>query len=110
MATKKPEETVQPDETVQPEANDVEIVDAAPYDPWKDMRPIYIPKMSRTEQNTLEVGVNNRTFFVPKETMVSLPYPLWAVVHEMIKRRKIMEEEAKKDSGVREYAVTSVNV
>ena len=37
------------------------------YDPWQDMRTVYIPKRSRTEQNTLEVGVNEKTYFVPKE-------------------------------------------
>ena len=37
------------------------------YDPWQDMRQVFIPKRSRTEQNTLEVGVNDKTFFIPKD-------------------------------------------
>ena len=38
----------------------------AEYDPWQDMRKVFIPKRSRGEQSTLEVGVNNKTYFVPK--------------------------------------------
>ena len=74
-----------------------------PYDPWKDMRTVFIPKMSRTEQSTLEVGVNDKTYFIPKEKMVEVPEPVWEVVEEMIKRRKQMEDNAKKNSGVREF-------
>ena len=102
MATKKqPEETVQPEEAAQAVANDVEVVDAAPYDPWQDKREIYIPKMSQTEQDTLEIGLNDKTYFVPKGKMVSLPYPLYAIVREMIKRRELTEKRAKAMSGVK---------
>ena len=67
---------------------------------------MYIPKRSRGEQNTLEVGVNNRTYFVPKEQFVEVPMPLWEVIHEMLDRQKIMEQEAARDSGTREFAMT----
>ncbi len=76
------------------------------YDPWQDMRQIYIPKRSRTEQNTLEVGVNDKTFFIPKDQFVDVPMPLWEVVHEMLDAQKTMEEEAKKASGQREFSMT----
>ena len=76
------------------------------YDPWQDMRQIFIPKRSRTEQNTLEVGVNDKTFFIPKDQFVDVPMPLWEVVHEMLDAQKTMEEEAKKASGQREFAMT----
>lgn len=79
---------------------------AKPYDPWQDMRKVFIPKRSRGEQNTLEVGVNNKTYFVPKEQMVEVPMPLWEVIMEMLDRQKIMEQEAAKDAGTREYAMT----
>ncbi|MBQ7657203.1 MAG: hypothetical protein IJS41_11935 [Clostridia bacterium] len=75
------------------------------YDPWQDMREIYIPMFSRTEQRTLEVGVNDRTYFVPKEQTVLVPMPVWEVVTEMIERKRKMEEEAKKSSGTREMPV-----
>ena len=76
------------------------------YDPWKDMRPVYIPKRSRSEQNTLEVGVNDKTFFVPKDQFVEVPMPLWEVINEMLERQKIMDDEAKKASGQREFALS----
>ncbi len=76
------------------------------YDPWQDMRQIFIPKRSRTEQNTLEVGVNDKTFFIPKDQFVDVPMPLWEVVHEMLDAQKTMEEEAKKASGQREFSMT----
>ncbi len=76
------------------------------YDPWQDMRTVYIPKRSRTEQNTLEVGVNEKTYFVPKEQFVEVPMPLWEVIQEMLERQKIMEQEAARASGTREYAMS----
>ncbi len=88
--TKKPEETVS----------------APAYDPWQDMRTVYIPKRSRTEQSTLEVGVNDKTYFIPKEQFVEVPMPLWEVIQEMMDRQRIMEEEARRASGQREYALT----
>ena len=76
------------------------------YDPWQEMRTIYIPKRSRTEQNTLEVGVNDKTYFVPKEQFVEVPMPLWEVIHEMLDAQKAMEQEAARTSGTREYAMS----
>jgi len=76
------------------------------YDPWQDIRRVYIPKRSRTEQNTLEVGVNDKTFFIPKEQFVDVPMPLWEVIHEMLDRQKIMEKEAAKTAGTREFAMS----
>ena len=76
------------------------------YDPWQDMRQIFIPKRSRSEQNTLEVGVNDKTFFIPKDQFVEVPMPLWEVVREMLDAQKIMEQEAQKASGQREFAMT----
>ena len=76
------------------------------YDPWQDMRQIFIPKRSRSEQNTLEVGVNDKTFFIPKDQFVDVPMPLWEVVREMLDAQKTMEQEAQKASGQREFAMT----
>ena len=85
-----------------------EAVPVQAYDPWQDMRTVYIPKHSRTEQSTLEVGVNDKTYFVPKEQFVEVPMPLWEVIQEMMDRQRIMEDEAKRASGQREYALTGV--
>ena len=63
-----------------------------PYDPWQDMRQVYIPKRSRGEQNTLEVGVNDRTYFVPKDQFVEVPAPVWEVITQMQRQQKALEE------------------
>ncbi len=76
------------------------------YDPWQDMRTVFVPKRSRTEQNTLEVGVNDKTYFVPKDQFVEVPMPLWEVIQEMLLRQKLMEEEAAQTAGTREYAMS----
>lgn len=78
---------------------------AQEYDPWKDMRQVYVPKFSRTEQDTLEVGVNDRTYFIPKEQTISVPEPVWEVIEEMLRARKAMEEDARKRSGAREVTI-----
>lgn len=80
-------------------------IQGAPYDPWQDIRQVYIPKMSRGEQDTLEVGVNDKTYFIPKNKWVPVPAPVWEVVSEMLKRREIMETEAKKNSGERQVHI-----
>ncbi len=77
----------------------------AEWDPWKIMREVYIPKRSRGEMDTQEVGVNNRTFFVPKDKRVDVPLPVAEVVEEMLRRQKIMEENAKRNSGTHEFNV-----
>lgn len=73
------------------------------YDPWKVMRQVFIPKMSRTEQDTQEVGLNNKTYFLPKNKWVEVPEPVAQVVEEMIRAREFMEKKAKAESGVKEY-------
>ena len=75
------------------------------YDPWQDMRTVYVPSMSRGEQKTLQVGVNDKTYFVPKDKVVEVPAPVAEVVNEMLERRRIMEENAKAASGVHETAI-----
>ena len=73
------------------------------YDPWKDMRRVFVPKRSRGEQDTLEVGVNDKTYFVPKDQEFMVSFPVYEVIREMQMRQKIMEDDAKKESGVREF-------
>ena len=73
------------------------------YDPWQDMRRVYVPKRSRGEQNTLEVGVNDKTYFVPKDQDVEVPFPIYEVITEMLARQRIADDEAKKASGVKAW-------
>ena len=70
------------------------------YDPWKDMKHVYVPKMSRTEYGTLEVGVNDKTYFVPKEQDVEVPAPVAEVINEMLYRRKKFEENMKNNENL----------
>lgn len=78
------------------------------YDPWKETRQVYIPKMSRGEQDTQEVGVNNKTYFVPKNKWVDVPEPVAQVVDEMLRAREAMEKHAKAASGVKEMALNNM--
>ena len=73
------------------------------YDPWQEKREVYIPKRSRGENDTEVVSVNDRTFFVPKDKRIEVPLPVANVVEEMLLRQKIMEDNARKNSGVREF-------
>ncbi|MBR3105869.1 MAG: hypothetical protein IKH30_01645 [Clostridia bacterium] len=70
------------------------------YDPWKDMRPVYVPKRTRTEQDTLEVGVNDRTFFIPKDQSVDVPLPVYEVVQERLRMEKAFEQNMKKNENL----------
>ena len=97
MAKGKSEDTVENVENVAKEeaqAPHEEAVQAPhqPYDPWKDMRTVFIPKRSRGEQNTLEVGVNDRTFFIPKDRMAEVPAPIWEVIEEKLRQERELEE------------------
>ena len=70
------------------------------YDPWKDMRTVYVPKRTRTEQDTLEVGVNDRTFFVPKDMNVDVPMPVYEVVQEKLRMEKRFEQNLKANENL----------
>ena len=76
-------------------AKTMETVETA-YNPWKDMRQVFIP-LQRGDKKTQEVGVNDKTYFIPKGQCVEVPFPVWEVVMEMLDRQRIMEEEADKD-------------
>ena len=96
---RKPEEMT---EEITEEITEAAAPEAVPYDPWQDMRKVYIPRRGMSEQATLEVGVNDRTFFIPKDQFVDVPMPVWEAVHAMLDAEKVMDAEAKKDSGQRE--------
>ena len=70
------------------------------YDPWKDMRTVFIPKRSRGEQSTLEVGVNDKTYFVPKDKTVEVPAPVAEVVNEMLLWQRQYEENMKNHANL----------
>ena len=70
------------------------------YDPWQDMRRVFIPKRSRGEQNTLVVGVNDKTYFVPKDQFVDVPAPVWEVITEMQRQQQALEEYLDKNTDL----------
>ena len=45
------------------------------YDPWKDMREIMLPRAGNNEQQFQYVGVNGRTFQVPRGKRTEVPRP-----------------------------------
>ena len=75
---------------------------AQEYDPWQDMKQVFVPSHSRSEQKTLEVGVNDKTYFVPKDQFVDVPAPVAEIIEERERRLKEYEQNAKNASGIRE--------
>lgn len=78
------------------------VTNPAEYDPWKDMRQVYVPSHSRSEQKTLEVGVNDKTYFVPKDQFVEVPAPVADIIEERERRLREFDQNAKRNAGVRE--------
>lgn len=96
MATKK---TAEPETKEEMTEQTVE----KPYDPWKDMRQVYVPMRSRGEQRTLLVGVNDRSFAVPKGQWCTVPMPVWEVINHMQDQIDQLEREAEKDFGTHDF-------
>lgn len=54
------------------------------YDPWKDMRSVFIPRAMGGEQKYVMVGVNGRRYQVPRGKTVKVPYPLYERIQIML--------------------------
>lgn len=52
------------------------------YDPWKDMRTIMLPRAGSNEQQFQYVGVNGRTFQVPRGKQTEVPRPVYECLME----------------------------
>ena len=52
------------------------------YDPWKDMREIMLPRAGNNEQQFQYVGVNGRTFQVPRGKRTEVPLPVYECLME----------------------------
>lgn len=65
--------------------------------PWEDMRKVFIPKYSRSEQDTRLVSINGRDFFVPKGVEVEVPAPVYEVLMHSEEMRKQTQAEAKEE-------------
>ena len=57
------------------------------YDPWKDMKKVFLERGNKNEPKSLFVSVDGRDFMVPKGQEVEVPLPIARVV-EMHKRAK----------------------
>lgn len=72
------------------------------YDPWQDMREVFVPRRSRGEVDTLMVSVNEKQYLIPKEKRIEVPFPVYDVVNAMLEQQERTEKEMEKTSGVRE--------
>ena len=52
------------------------------YDPWKDLREIMLPRAGNNEQQFQYVGVNGRTFQVPRGKRTEVPRPVYECLME----------------------------
>ena len=50
------------------------------YDPWKDMREIYLPRAPRGDEPTMFAGVNGRTYLLPYGKKSVVPLPVYEVI------------------------------
>ena len=60
------------------------------HDPWKDMREITLPRAGNNEQQFQLVGVNGRTFQVPRGKRTQVPLP----VYECLMEAQAAQQEA----------------
>jgi len=63
-----------------------------PYDPWKDMRTIKLPRAPKNEQKFIYVCVNGVAKQVPRGKTVVLPYPLYDVLVKHLEAKEAAED------------------
>ena len=61
-------------------------------DVWNEMVEVRLPKAPKTEQNFQFVGVNGRTFQVPKGKSVTVPKPVYEVLMNSEKAKAEAED------------------
>lgn len=47
------------------------------YNPWEDMRDVYMPRQTAGEEPTMFVGVNGHFFLVPYGKKSTVPLPIY---------------------------------
>ena len=67
--------------------------------PWEQMETVYIPKMSRGEQPTHYVSVNDHAYFIPKGESVEVPKPIAEAIRNSQAQQKATEKEAEQSFG-----------
>ena len=68
--------------------------EAEPYDPWKDMVSITLPRAGKGEEQSQFVGVNGRYFQVPKGKTQLVPRPVYQVLVSAQHAREEAEDRA----------------
>ena len=66
---------------------------------WEQMETAFIPKMSRSEQDTHYVSVNGHGYFVPKGESVEVPKPIAEAIRNAQAQQKQTEKEAQQAFG-----------
>lgn len=61
------------------------IKDTVPYDPWKDMVQVRLPKATNGELNYQIASVNGRVYKIQKGVPVSVPAPIAEVLKHSFK-------------------------
>ena len=80
---------VHADETVESVAQTA----TAPYDPWKDMRRIALPRARRGEDPTQYVAINGKAFYVPRNGREQeVPYPVYEALQQMLDAEEADED------------------
>lgn len=54
----------------------------APYDPMKDMVPVFLPRASAKAENFVLVGLNGKAYKIMRGTEVRVPRPVYDILRE----------------------------
>lgn len=66
-----------------------EMIQEAPYDPWKDMYQIKLARDPASSETSKFVAVNGKTFQVPIGKIVAVPRPVYDVLESASKAEEI---------------------
>ena len=64
------------------------------YNPWEDMREVFIPRASG-ESATEGVSINDRSYAIPKNQRVMVPYPVYEVIQNKLRQMRDNEKYAR---------------
>lgn len=68
------------------------------YDPMKEMITDIIPYAPAGEQQNMYVGMNGKTYNIPRGKSVELPMPVWEIIKRALAAERKVEEELRKNA------------
>lgn len=68
------------------------------YDPMKEMITDVIPYAPAGEQQNMYVGLNGKTYNIPRGKSVELPMPVWEIIKRALAAERKVEEELRKNA------------